>query len=463
MKRTAVHPQRKFPMNRRTFLKIMAAALSIQALPGCVGGDAPPANGQRILILGAGIAGLAAAATLRQQGYETLLIEARDRIGGRIWTSNQWADAPLDLGASWIHGLRGNPIAAIAKEVQARLVTTEYDSAITYDTNGRSLTPAQAEQLEDLTAQIWQAIATAQERDPDRSVQEVVDANLAASPPDQERRQWANFLLNSHIEHEYAGSSAAQSVHWFDDGDEFGGDDALFRDGYQVITQHLAQGVPLILQQPARRVQWDDAQVTVHTESATYTGDRLIVTLPLGVLQAGRLTFTPALPTAKQQAIAALGMGVLNKCYLRFAELFWPAEFDWLQYIPAQHGQWAEWVSLARPTGSPILLGFNAADFGREVEAWSDAAIVGSAMQTLRHLFGRHIPEPLDVQITRWAADPMPTALTRSTPWGQPPPCATTWRGRWGGGSSLPGRRRNGAISARCMALIFQGCAPRKR
>ncbi len=309
------------------------------------------------------------------------------------------------MGASWIHGLRGNPIATIAKEVQAHLVTIDYDSAITYHTNGRSLTPAQAEQLEDLAAQLWQAIAAAQGRDPDRSVQEVVDATLAPLFPDLERQQWINFLLNSHIEHQYAGSSAAQSVHWFDDGDEFGGDDALFRDGYQVITQHLARGVPLVLQQPARRVQWDDAQVTVHTDSASYTGDRLIVTLPLGVLQTGHVTFAPALPDAKQRAITALGMGVLNKCYLRFAELFWPAEFDWLQYIPAQHGQWAEWVSLARPTGLPILLGFNAADFGREIETWSDAAIVGSAMQTLRHIFGRHIPEPLDYQITRWGAD----------------------------------------------------------
>ncbi|MEZ4641590.1 MAG: NAD(P)/FAD-dependent oxidoreductase [Chloroflexota bacterium] len=391
-------------MNRRAFLKIMTATLAAQALPGCQGN--PPANGQRILILGAGIAGLAAAATLRQQGYETLLIEARDRIGGRIWTSNQWDDAPLDLGASWIHGLRGNPIADIAAEAQARLVTTDNESAITYHSNGRPLSEAQTEQLEDLTAQLWQAIIAAQEDDPDRSVQEVVAAALAASPPDAERQQWANFILNSYVEHEYAGSSAAQSVHWFDDGDEFGGDDALFRDGYQVITQHLAQGLPLVLQQPARRVQWDDTQVTVYTESAAYSGERLIITLPLGVLQAGHVTFAPALPTAKQQAIAALGMGVLNKCYLRFAELFWPAEFDWLEYIPTQHGQWAEWVSLARPTGLPILLGFNAADFGREIEAWSDTAVVASAMQTLRHLFGSHIPEPLDYQITRWAADP---------------------------------------------------------
>ncbi len=71
-------------MNRRTFLKIMAATLATQTLPGCLGDTALPPNGQRVLILGAGTAGLAADATLRQQRYETLLIEARDRIGGRI-------------------------------------------------------------------------------------------------------------------------------------------------------------------------------------------------------------------------------------------------------------------------------------------------------------------------------------------------------------------------------------------
>ncbi len=70
-------------MNRRTFLKIMAATLATQALPGCIGGDNPPANGQRILILGAGIAGLAAAATL--PGYDPAHHDALQPRAPKTW------------------------------------------------------------------------------------------------------------------------------------------------------------------------------------------------------------------------------------------------------------------------------------------------------------------------------------------------------------------------------------------
>ena len=71
------------------------------------------------------------------------VLEARERIGGRIWTSTEWADAPMDLGASWIHGLTGNPLTALAQQAAARTVTTSYDSAIAYWTDGRPLTAAQ--------------------------------------------------------------------------------------------------------------------------------------------------------------------------------------------------------------------------------------------------------------------------------------------------------------------------------
>jgi monoamine oxidase len=123
-------------------------------------------------------------------------------------------------------------------------------------------------------------------------------------------------------------------------------------------------------------------------------------------LQAGSVRFTPDLPAAKEQAIDKLGMGVLNKCYLRFPEAFWPTDVDWLEYIPDQHGAWTEWVSLQRVAGLPILLGFNAADQGRAIEEWPDQEIVASAMATLRTIFGEEIPDPLDYQLTRWASDP---------------------------------------------------------
>jgi monoamine oxidase len=126
------------------------------------------------------------------------------------------------------------------------------------------------------------------------------------------------------------------------------------------------------------------------------------------VLKTGRVQFLPALPAAKRTAISKLGMGVLNKCVLRFNRAFWPGQYDWLGFIPGANakGQWAEWISLLRPLGQPVLVGFNAADFGRQIEAWTDRQIVASAMLTLRQIYGSQIPDPVAYQITRWVSDP---------------------------------------------------------
>ncbi len=96
---------------------------------------------------------------------------------------------------------------------------------------------------------------------------------------------------------------------------------------------------------------------------------------------------------------------MLNKCYIRFAKTFWPQDMDWLEYVPEQHGEWTEWVSFQHAAQWPVLLGFNAAEYGREMEAWSDDRIVSDAMSTLQRIFGKNIPSPIDYQITRWGSD----------------------------------------------------------
>ena len=82
---------------------------------------------RKIGIVGAGMSGLAAADALVRQGYEVTIWEARDRIGGRVWTDDS-LEAPLDLGASWIHGIEGNPLAQLAQErgVVTQVTTDSY-------------------------------------------------------------------------------------------------------------------------------------------------------------------------------------------------------------------------------------------------------------------------------------------------------------------------------------------------
>jgi len=106
------------------------------------------------------------------------------------------------------------------------------------------------------------------------------------------------------------------------------------------------------------------------------------------VLQRDVVEFAPALPDDKTQSIARLGMGLLDKCYLRFPRVFWDRDVDVLNYISADNGRWAEWINIAKYTGEPILIGFNAATYARELEAMSDSEIVTSAMDVLRTIYG---------------------------------------------------------------------------
>lgn len=112
-------------MNRRTLLKNagLAAAMAAAAAASrtSLGATTSP---KRVIVIGAGIAGLAAASQLAGRGHQVTVLEARNRLGGRTWTSAAWADAPVDLGASWIHEMDGNPLTPLAQDAGATLITT---------------------------------------------------------------------------------------------------------------------------------------------------------------------------------------------------------------------------------------------------------------------------------------------------------------------------------------------------
>jgi len=393
-------------MSKREFLRFLAALLMSSGTTVSAQANTGVARKKRSVVVGAGLAGLGAARELTRQGHEVVVLEARDRRGGRIWTSNTWPDIALDFGASWIHGVEGNPITELADEIKARRIITYYARAATFHSTGRPLTKAETVQMESIGKRAVSVLRKAQHLEEDRSVRQALaglELELKRSP---QASHFLNMYLSSTLEHEYSGSAHQLSAQWFDSAKEFDGDDALFAQGFHVITEFLARGIEVKLSQVVKEIHWRQANVKVVTQTGEFIADQVIITLPLGVLQSDAVQFMPALPDEKREAIAKLGMGVLNKCYLRFPRAFWPKDIDWLEYVAVRHGEWTEWVSLQRAAKMPILLGFNAADYGREIEALSDNEIVASAMQTLKTIFGTAIPQPSDHQITRWASDP---------------------------------------------------------
>lgn len=413
-------------LSRRAILRAALIALPTAAVLGACGAAGEPAAtavpvvqvrppAVDVLVLGAGVAGLAAAAELQAAGASVHVVEARQRIGGRVWTDGSLG-LPLDLGASWIHGTRGSPLSAIVAQRGITTAPTDYDSLLAYDRDGGAIDDARHARIDAALEDLLEAAEA--ERDdriergrPDISLQAFFDSELAGQQLNATRRRELGYVVNTTIEHEYAADASELSLFHYDDGTGvFPGGDVLFPGGYGQIPAALAEGLTITLDEPARRVEHGPSGVTITTRLAQFRGERAVITLPLGVLQAGGVAFAPALPQPKLDAIRRLGSGLLNKCYLRFPTVFWEDGYEWLGYLGERKGEWAEFLNIAYYVDAPVLLGFNAATYGRTIEALSDEAIVAGAMATLRTIYGARIPAPEGALITRWASDPFALA-----------------------------------------------------
>jgi monoamine oxidase len=359
---------------------------------------------RRVLVLGAGMAGLGAAARLAKGGAEVTVIEARDRIGGRTHTSHLWPDLPVDMGASWIHGTKGNPVTRLARKVGLNITPTTYDRSVTFDQAGQHvdfIKPARrAMKLVD------RARAAVDELDADISLEAAITALPDWQALSHHDRAVYRLAINTRIEHEYSGDWARMSARHFDDGVDFPGDEAVVTPGFGPILTHLAKGLDIRLGEPVTTISPAARGVTVTTTRGLHQADCAVITLPLGVLQSGRVTFIEPLDASRQRAIDGLGMGILNKCVLRFDRVFWPEDADWIDFLSPAQTLWADWTSYLQATGKPLLAGFNAARTADEVEALDDRATTALAMEALRAMFGRSVPDPLGSQVSRWRQDP---------------------------------------------------------
>jgi len=336
--------------------------------------------GERIVVIGAGMAGLTAAHELQNAGYAVTVLEARDRIGGRVDTVSPagWP-IPVERGANWVEAAAvpelGKQLAALGVETSPydyeRVVLGAGDRRIR-DTD-ELFAPAESA-AED-------AIAWADDRDRDRSLAQALTQSGAAKDVDP---RVLSLFTYAEVATEYGVSPAQISAWWgFDEGSE--GDDLIVLGGYGALAAELAKDLDVQTGRAVSRIVRSARGVLLQLAgSETISADRLVVTLPLGVLKSGTVDFSPALPSGHRAAISRMGMGLLDKLWLRFDEPFWNEKAQVWSSLDDRGALRFEWYNMLPLTGEPVLMALYG---GPEARAWtrrSDRAITRAAVASLQ-------------------------------------------------------------------------------
>ncbi|SVA90645.1 uncharacterized protein METZ01_LOCUS143499, partial [marine metagenome] len=258
-----------------------------------------------ILIVGAGISGLAAADNLIDSGKDILVLEARDRIGGRIW-SHLWNGVIIEEGANWIHTSDGNPITEFAEKHGFTTYETPLNSMVAY-LNGKEI---DNDEYDYLVKEFWSYIIANQEKGQDESLANTISNFKLKKSFQFDEKIVINYLANSEISNEYGADLTNLSRDYFDIGEDYGDGELVLPNGLQQLTDVLKDEVDIRLNHIVTKIEYQDGRVIVYANNKKFHAKKVLVTVPLGVLKSGDIEFIPPLPTSKQNAISELGMGL---------------------------------------------------------------------------------------------------------------------------------------------------------
>lgn len=395
--------------------RVFALGLLLPLL-GCAGSKrpqehpAPDDTPRPVIVVGAGVAGLSAARALQRGGFDVLLLEARDRIGGRTWT-RELAGAPVEMGAMYIHGTEGNPVAELSAELGLSYDPRPWGLGPAYDAGMRARIDAQAMRfMYTLFAFENELEALAEELPAEASLADAIERHLDQEGLAGEERRHAGFALYQLLVELFDGGPPARvALRHYDEYQELEGGDQLLEGGYVTLVDALAEGLDIRLEQPVVRIAHGARGVTVTTSTGTYRGSHAIVTVPLGVLQSDAIEFEPPLSPAKRAALSRLDMGNLEKVILRFEEPFWRTGSGVanLCYVGARPGEFPVFLDFTEHAGAPTLVCLYGGQSARDTLAsMADDEIEARVLAVLGEVLAREIPAPLAVAVTRWRDDP---------------------------------------------------------
>ncbi|KAI3711098.1 hypothetical protein L2E82_14106 [Cichorium intybus] len=370
-----------------------------------------------VIVIGGGFAGIAAARALHDASFQVIVLESRNRVGGRVRTDYSFG-FPVDLGASWLHGVcKENPLAPVIGRLGLPLYRTSGDDSVLYDHDLESyaLFDMDGNQVpQELVSQVGKTFETIleetnkvrEEFTEDMSIEHAISIVFERNPKlrleglSHKVLQW--YLCR--MEGWFAADAETISLKCWDKEELLPGGHGLMVRGYLPVINTLAKGLDIRLDHRVTKINRRKNGVKVTVENGkTLFADAAVVAVPLGVLKSNTIKFEPRLPEWKEQAIADLGVGIENKIVLHFERVFWP-NVEFLGVVSETSYGCSYFLNLHKATGHPVLVYMPAGRLAKDIEKLSDDAAANFAFLHLKKI----LPDastPIQHLVSRWGSD----------------------------------------------------------
>jgi monoamine oxidase len=346
----------------------------------------------QIPVIGAGVAGLAAARELNRKHMAPVVLEARDRVGGRVLTVHDPLTAvPIELGAEFVHGVHPD-LWRLLREMRVPVVELggEHWSR---DSGGSH--PANSEWEE--IGRVFEAMSRA----PEQSFGDFI-AGVSASED-------AKRAATAYVEGFNAARKEQVSVAWLNQEDEASDQidgDRSFRilAGYDSVAHHLARDLDVRLSTEVTEIRWNPGDVLLSTSRGSIRAKKAIVAVPLAVLHHGGLRITPE-PTSLSAAQNAIATGNALRITFRFGDAKWAKAAPHISFM---HGgsDFPVWWT-AYPVNTPVITGWAAGPNADALAGRSESELKQIAIESLRKLLGEDPGEVEAAWVHDWSRDPL--------------------------------------------------------
>ncbi len=388
--------------------------------------SAPPGEVGRVIVVGAGLAGLTAARALHLSGAEVLVLEGRERIGGRTHTSHL-GDAAVDLGAAWVHPGNESALAPLFSAIEVPLLPAGLTDLVlqarVYDrSSGSYPDSAAANTLLSLLAPLALGDPNDVLTGPaDETLGAVIDRLAAQASGDPQAVAGAanatkglfGLYGGSNVDTEVAtlflGEGPDETGSDDETGEEGGDVDRLPQGGFRTIIEALAEGLDIRLGVGVDSIVETDSGVAVTSDGEEFAGSHVVATVPLGVLKSEAIRFDPPLDQAKQTAMERIGFGAFEKVALQYEEPWWQIDGQPAPIVVANPDTrgWSLILDLSAWYGSPVLVALTGGDHARDVARLSDEERIAQVAELVGELApDRTAPKPTAALATNWTSSP---------------------------------------------------------